>query len=137
MGYKMIRTDIHCQPTSWNVRLCTIDDGSLCLRLIPVFFTAYRLPRLLLVYVAIISSDPSLEMLRNNDINSLISVVGSSVPLFRRNSRKLSTLAGIDCYACFSDYLIQGSLKLGSSALKCLESDRHVTSVRGCVFSDV
>jgi len=38
--YKMVRADIHRRSTSWNVRLCAIDDSPLCLRLVPLFFTA-------------------------------------------------------------------------------------------------
>lgn len=39
--YKMVRADIHRRPTSWNVRLCAIDDSPLCLRLVPLFFMAH------------------------------------------------------------------------------------------------
>lgn len=39
--YKMVRADIHRRPTSWNVRLCAVDDSPLCLRLVPLFFMVY------------------------------------------------------------------------------------------------
>lgn len=39
--YKMVRADIHRRPTSWNVRLCAIDDSPLCLHLVPLFFMAH------------------------------------------------------------------------------------------------
>lgn len=39
--YKMVRADIHRRPTSWNVRLCAVDDSPLCLCLVPLFFMAY------------------------------------------------------------------------------------------------
>lgn len=42
--YKMVRVDIHRRPTSWNVRLCAVDDSPLCLCLVPLFFI--RLSRL-------------------------------------------------------------------------------------------